>query len=142
METAKDIIDRLALRPHPEGGWYAETWRADATGGARANGTAIYYLLEQGVRSKWHRVNAAEIWHFYAGAPLKLSIAAEDGAPRDEMLGTNLRAGERPQIIIPPHRWQAAESLGAWTLVGCTVSPGFMFEHFEMAPPGWEPDGA
>ena len=136
---AKEIIETLGLQPHPEGGWYAETWRADAVEGQRASGTAIYYLLEAGQRSHWHRIDAAEIWHFYAGAPLTLSIST-DGQSTDRLtLGADIAAGERPQLIVPPNAWQSAESAGAWTLVGCTVSPGFVFETFEMAPKGWAP---
>ena len=138
---AKEIIETLGLQPHPEGGWYAETWRADAVEGQRASGTAIYYLLEAGQRSHWHRIDAAETWHFYAGAPLTLSIST-DGQSTDRLtLGADIAAGERPQLIVPPNAWQSAESAGAWTLVGCTVSPGFVFETFEMAPKGWAPSG-
>ena len=136
---AAEIIEALNLQPHPEGGWYAETWRADAEEGQRASGTAIYYLLEAGQRSHWHRIDAAETWHFYAGAPLTLSIST-DGQPTERLtLGADIAAGERPQLIVPPNAWQSAESAGAWTLVGCTVSPGFIFETFEMAPKGWAP---
>ena len=138
---AKEIIETLGLQPHPEGGWYAETWRADAVEGQRASGTAIYYLLEAGQRSHWHRIDATEIWHFYAGAPLTLSIST-DGQSTDRLtLGADIAAGERPQITVPPNAWQSTESAGAWTLVGCTVSPGFVFETFEMAPKGWAPSG-
>ena len=138
---AKEIIETLGLQPHPEGGWYAETWRADAVEGQRASGTAIYYLLEAGQRSHWHRIDAAEIWHFYAGAPLTLSISTDDQSTDRLTLGADIAAGERPQLIVPPNAWQSAESAGAWTLVGCTVSPGFVFETFEMAPKGWAPSG-
>ena len=137
--TAADIISSLCLGPHPEGGHYAETWRHDG-GDVRGAGTAIYYLLEAGERSHWHRVDAAEAWHFYAGAPLELSTCAEREAVQRRVLGTDLVAGQRPQIIVGPAEWQAARSLGDWTLVGCTVSPAFEFEHFELAPPGWTPD--
>ena len=134
------IIELLGMIPHPEGGHYAETWRADAPRDARAAGTAIYFLLQAGERSHWHRVDAAEAWHWYAGAPLELSIASADGGPAtNHRLGTDLVGGERPQVVVPVGAWQAARSLGAWTLVGCTVSPGFRFEGFELAPPGWEP---
>lgn len=138
--TARDIIEQLELAPHPEGGWYRETWIADATDGARAAGTAIYYLLDAASRSHWHRIDSAEIWHFYAGAPLNLSMAPDDDGPiTAHRLGPDLSAGEVPQIIVPPGHWQSARSAGAWTLVGCTVSPGFQFAHFEMAPEGWLP---
>jgi len=134
---AQDIIERLNLRPHPEGGWYAETWR-DA-GPGRPSGTAICYLLEAGQRSHWHRVDATEIWHFYAGGPLMLSVAETEAGPaRDLLLGPDLAAGALPQRIVPAHHWQSARPLGAFTLVGCTVSPGFRFEGFEMAPPGFD----
>lgn len=137
---ARDIIDWLALVPHPEGGWYRETWRAEARDGVRPAGTAIYYLLEAGQRSHWHRVDSAEIWHFHAGAPLRLSVAATAHArPDARLLGSDLASGALPQQVVPPGHWQSAESTGAWTLAGCTVSPGFLFEHFEMAPPGWSP---
>lgn len=134
--TAEEVIDLLGLEPHPEGGRFAETWRAPAEG--RSPGTAIYFLLRAGERSHWHRVDAAEVWHHYAGASLRLSIS--DGTTTDEhALGIDLRAGERPQAVVPAGAWQAAESLGEWTLVGCTVSPGFEFDGFELAPPDWEP---
>lgn len=135
------LIETLGLQAHPEGGHYVETWRADAADGERPAGTAIYYLLCAGERSHWHRVDAAEAWHFYAGEPLALSIAAASGTepPTQHVLGTDLVAGQRPQLIVPAGDWQSAESLGAWTLVGCTVSPGFRFEGFELAAPGWEP---
>ena len=139
MSSAKDIIERLGLAPHPEGGWYRETWRADAIDGDRAAGTAIYYLLEAGQRSHWHRVDAAEIWHYYAGAPLNLSISEDSRTVREVALGGDVLNGEAPQAIVPPGAWQSAQSRGAWTLVGCTVSPGFEFERFELAPDGWTP---
>ena len=137
--TAAEIVALLDLKPHPEGGHYRETWRADAPEGTRASGTAIYFLLAEGERSHWHRVDAAEIWHWYAGAALELEISA-DGKGRDiHRLGPDLASGGRPQIVVPPGAWQAARTLGAWTLVGCTVSPGFEFSGFELAAPGWEP---
>ena len=135
--AADDIIRTLNMQPHPEGGHYAETWRASAKAGRRASGTAIYYLLTAGEVSHWHRVDAGEIWHFYDGAPLELAMAGEGV----HILGRDLAAGERPQIVVPPLVWQSARSLGGWTLVGCTVSPGFSFDGFEMAPPRWRPDG-
>ena len=136
--TADDIIARLQLAPHPEGGHYRQTWIDEATAG-RASGTCIYFLLKAGERSHWHRVDAAEIWHFYAGAPLVLSIAATEAGPAtDRVLGPDLAAGQSPQIIVPKDAWQAARSTGDWTLVGCTVSPGFRFEGFDLAPPGFD----
>lgn len=135
---ANAIIDLLGMQPHPEGGYFAETFR-DAGGGARAHSTAIYYLLREGERSHWHRVDATEVWHWYAGGPLALSLYEEKGTPETRLLGQNLEAGERPQIIVPAQVWQAAEPLGRWTLVGCTVAPGFDFAGFEMAEAGWTP---
>ena len=136
---AKEIIRLLDLKPHPEGGWYKETWRADAEDGERASGTAIHYLLEADQFSHWHRVDATEIWHWYAGAPLSLTISPNGIDKEAKLLGPDLLANQSPQIIIPPHHWQSANSLGAYTLVGCTVSPGFEFSGFEMAPPDWRP---
>jgi len=137
--SAALIVERLRLAPHPEGGWFRETFR-DQPGGGRALSTAIYYLLEAGQVSAWHRVDAAEVWHFYLGAPLRLTIAGpgEEGI-RTGVLGANLDAGERPQVVVPQGWWQTAVSLGDWTLVGCTVAPGFEFAGFELAPAGWAP---
>ena len=134
--TADDIVRLLELSPHPEGGHFRETFRDD--GKPRGASTAIYYLLKAGQRSHWHRVDAAEAWHWYAGDALELSIV-EDGATKTQILGPNLTAGERPQIVVPNHAWQSARPLGRYTLVGCTVAPAFMFEGFEMAPPDWRP---
>jgi uncharacterized protein len=140
VEHAVDaIIDLLGLRPHPEGGWYAETWRDDGGDGGRGAGSAIYYLLAAGQRSHWHRVDATEIWHHYAGAPLVLSVHAADAPARDIVLGDDLAAGQVPQAVVPIDAWQAAETSGPWTLAGCTVSPAFTFDGFELAPPGWSP---
>ena len=139
--TAAEIIELLCLSPHPEGGHYRETWRAEAPEGERAPGTAIYFLLAEGERSHWHRVDAAEIWHWYAGAALELEVSRDGHARNAHRLGPDLTTGERPQIIVPPGAWQAARALGAWTLVGCTVSPGFEFSGFELAAPGWQPAG-
>jgi hypothetical protein len=134
-----EVIALLELRPHPEGGHFRETWRAPAAPGARAAGTAIYYLLAAGEISRWHRVDADEIWHWYAGSPLALSLSPDGGSVERLRLGPNLREGERPQILVPSGAWQSAESLGAWTLAGCTVSPGFEFSGFELAAAGWAP---
>jgi hypothetical protein len=131
-ETAEEIIRHLDLKPHPEGGFYRETWREQRADGGRASGTAIYFLLPGGVENRWHRVDAAEIWHFYAGAPLELSIDLADGSVTKRVLGTALFDGEEPQLEVPAGAWQRARSLGSWTLVGCTVSPGFLFEKFEI----------
>ena len=126
-------------RPHPEGGHFHEIFRdARTVKDNRAASTAIYYLLARGERSHWHRVDAAEVWHFYGGDSLTLEIA-ENGRITKHVLGMNLAAGERPQIVVPADAWQAAESNGAWTLVGCTVAPGFEFAGFEMAPKDWTP---
>ena len=135
--TARSVIEVLALEPHPEGGWYRETFR-DRPDRGRAKSTAIYFLLEAGKISAWHRIDAAELWHWYAGAPLELTVAGT-GRAQVTVLGTDLAAGQRPQCVIPADAWQTSRTLGEWTLVGCTVAPGFEFEHFEMAPPGFEP---
>jgi uncharacterized protein len=140
MSDAHRIIAHLNLARHPEGGWYRQTWVADGPG--RAVGTAIYFLLEAGEGSHWHRVDAVEIWHFHAGAPLILSLAATDGGPVQEvMLGPDVLGGHVPQGIVPKDWWQAARSTGDWSLVSCTVSPGFRFDGFTLAPPGWVPGG-
>lgn len=139
-QTAKAIIDRLGLRPHPEGGWYRETWRAEAAPGERASATAIHFLLEAGERSHWHRVDAAELWFWHGGGPLTLSIAPGDRGPVEAVtLGPDVLAGQAPQALVPTGYWQAAEPLGAWVLVSCVVSPGFDFGGFELAPDGWSP---
>ena len=138
--TADDIIALLGLQPHPEGGYFRETFRDAPGADGRAVPTAIYFLLKRGERSHWHTVDAVEIWHWHAGAPLKLSLAATDAGPVTELiLGADLGQGERPQGVVPPHHWQAAETLGDWTLVGCTVAPGFDFAGFRLAAPGWRP---
>lgn len=137
--TADEIIASLGLRPHPEGGWFRETWRAEAREGARPAGTAIYFLLKAGERSHWHRVDATEIWFYHTGAPLRLRLSPDATGPAvAHVLGPDLARAERPQRIVPAHNWQMAESLGAFTLVSCTVSPGFDFERFELAPPGFD----
>ncbi len=141
--TADAIIARLSLSPHPEGGWYRQTWIADAPEGTRPAGTCIFFLLKAGERSHWHRVDAAEIWHFYAGSPLILSIAeTAEGPAARHSLGPDLADGQSPQVIVPPFHWQSAEPTGAFTLVGCTVSPGFRFDGFELAAPGFDIPGA
>ncbi|MDB5656263.1 MAG: hypothetical protein JWQ94_3876 [Tardiphaga sp.] len=140
METAAEVIARLGLRPHPEGGHFRETFRDDAVDAAgRSRSTAIYFLLAKGERSHWHRIDAVEVWHYYAGAPLLLVISHNDKL-RAITLGPDLAEDEQPQAIVPPHAWQAATSAGDWTLVGCTVAPGFDFATFELAPPGWIPE--
>lgn len=142
MSEAQAIIDRLGLLPHPEGGWYRETWRAEAGEGERASATAIYFLLENGQRSHWHRVDAAELWLWHAGSPLVVSTAAEDAGPvADIRLGPDVIAGEAPQHLIPPGHWQATEASYGWALVSCIVSPAFEFAGFELAEPDWSPGG-
>jgi len=133
------VIARLGLAPHPEGGHFRETWRDRPALGGRGAGTAIYYLLRAGEVSAWHRIDATETWHFYAGAPLELRVSERGGPPAVQRLGTDLARGERPQAVVPPTAWQSARSLSAWTLVGCTVSPAFEFAGFELASPGREP---
>jgi predicted cupin superfamily sugar epimerase len=133
------MISRLELSPHPEGGWFRETFRDTAPSAGRSNGTAIYFLLAAGERSAWHRIDAVEIWHHYAGAPLILSHAADGLSSTSGTLGPDVAAGQQPQIVVPRGTWQSARTLGAWTLVGCTVAPGFQFEGFEMAPEGFDP---
>ena len=134
--TADEIIATLALEPHPEGGHYRQTWVAENDG--RPSGTCIYFLLKAGEASHWHRVDAAEIWLYHSGAPLVLSISeTEDGPATDHLLTPDLREG-RPQILVPPHHWQAARTTDDYTLVSCTVSPGFRFDGFELAAPGFD----
>ena len=132
--TASEIVALLGLAPHPEGGWYRQTFRDDVGPEGRGASTAIYFLLEAGQESRWHRVDAAEVWHHYAGASLLLTIGDVE-----HRLGPNLAAGERPQAVVPVGVWQKARSVVDWTLVGCTVAPGFDFAGFEMAPEGWSP---
>ncbi|KAI8625094.1 cupin family protein [Xylariaceae sp. FL1651] len=147
--SAKEVIAALKLTAHPEKGYYVETFRdaetlPSSSGDRRAHSTCIYYLLEgESGLSHWHRVrDAVEVWHHYAGAPLRLSLAWDDGSPvRHAVLGTDLLRGERPQAVVRRNEWQHAQSLGAWTLVGCSVAPAFTFDSFEMAVPGWEPNG-
>lgn len=137
--SPENIIAHLALQPHPEGGHYRQTWVAEASGGARPAGTCIYFLLRAGEQSHWHRVDATEIWHFYAGAPLILSILETDTGPRRDLtLGPDLASGQQPQLVVPVDHRQSAATTGAYTLVGCTVSPGFTFNGFTLAPPGFE----
>ena len=143
MTSARALIDKLGLEPHPEGGWYRETWRAPAADGERASATAIHFLLEQGQSSHWHRVDAAEIWLWHAGDPLILSVAAgDDTAPEDIRMGRDVLGGEAVQHVIPAGYWQAAAPARGehgYALVSCIVTPGFEFSGFELAPPGWSP---
>lgn len=139
--SSAEVITLLRLSPHPEGGHFRETFRdGSRTTDGRPASTAIYFLLAAGERSHWHRIDAVEIWHWYAGAPLALSLAASDAGPvNNAILGPGLADGQRPQAIVPARCWQSARSLGEWTLVGCTVAPGFEFTGFELAPPDWTP---
>ncbi|HEV2847238.1 MAG TPA: cupin domain-containing protein [Thermoanaerobaculia bacterium] len=134
--TAEEVVALLGLQPHPEGGFYRETFRAPATEGGRGASTAIYYLLREGDVSAWHRTDADEVWHHYFGAPLELTLSADGRERSSARLGTDLAAGERPQAVVPAGVWQTARTLGGWTLVGCTVAPAFEFSGFEMAPEG------
>ncbi len=139
MTDAASIIEHLKLTPHPEGGHYRQTWKAPAPKGARPAGTSIYYLLQAGEHSHWHRIDAVEIWHFHAGAPLLLSLARSESGPKSQhLLGPDILSGHAPQLIVPIRHWQSARTTGDWTLVGCTVSPGFRFEGFELAPPEFD----
>ena len=145
-ETAAALIGALDLAPHPEGGWYRETWRAAAPGGTRAGGTAILFLLEGGQRSHWHRVDAAELWLWHSGSPLDVLVEQEDGAVQTIALGGDVAGGYQPQCLVPANRWQSAEvrateARAGWALVSCVVVPGFEFSGFELAPPGWHPGG-
>jgi hypothetical protein len=145
MDDAHAIIERLGLQPHPEGGWYRETWRGPAGAGSRATATAIHFLLEAGQNSHWHKVDAAEIWLFHAGDPLRMLLAQDDAGPvRSVLLGNDVLAGHTPQHVVAPHEWQAAEPgpVGAagYSLVSCVVAPGFEFSGFTLAPEGWAPD--
>lgn len=140
--TAEEVIERLGLVPHPEGGFFRETFRDPSSCGlgGRAASTAIYYLLRAGDSSAWHRVtDAAEVWHHYAGAALELTLSQGRGRTVAR-LGSDLAAGEEPQIVVPAGVWQTARPLGGWVLVGCTVAPAFELKSFEMAPAGWEPE--
>jgi hypothetical protein len=129
---ADEIAGLLHLQPHPEGGHYVETWRDAPEEGSRGHGSAIYFLLREGLESAWHRVDATEVWHYYAGDPVRLRFGHDVENPETRVLGNDFAAGERPQIAIPENAWQSARSLGAWSLVGCTVSPAFAFEGFEL----------
>ncbi|HET6468624.1 MAG TPA: cupin domain-containing protein [Geminicoccaceae bacterium] len=136
------IIRMLGMQPHPEGGWYVETWRDRPPGGGRGAATAIYFLLAARQRSHWHKVDASELWLWHAGGPLRLDIAWDGQTVTSAVLGPDLAAGERPQLVVPAHAWQAAEPLGAWVLVSCVVAPAFEFRGFELAPAGWRLGGS
>ncbi len=138
-ESAEDVIRLLDLKPHIEGGFYRETWRDPTADASRGRGTAVYFLLPGNVVNRWHRIDATEHWHFYAGSPLELSIAPPDRPLGKFILGGSIFDGERPQIEVPPNSWQRARSLGPWTLIGCTVCPAFEFSRFELAEHGFDP---
>ncbi len=139
MLSASEIITTLNLEPHPEGGWFRQTFRDDGPD-ERGHSTAIYFLLEAGKPSHWHKVHgSSEVWLYHAGAPIRLKLSEDGKSETHHLLGIDIAVGERPQLIVPPGWWQAAESLGDWTLVSCTVAPGFLFENFELAAPKWMP---
>jgi uncharacterized protein len=137
--SVSDLIRLLDLKPHPEGGHYREMFRDSMRCEDRAASTAIYFLLAAGEISRWHRIDAVEVWHWYGGAPLLLSVSLDGSTSLKSRLGMDLAAGERPQAFVPGGAWQSAGSLGLWTLVGCTVAPAFLFEKFEIASPDWAP---
>lgn len=140
MTSARQVIEALGMQVHPEGGWYAETWRAASPDGTRPSASAILYLLAAGDRSHWHRVDADEIWQYSAGDSLELRVWVDgDAAVMTQRLGAEVDRGDVVQAVVPAGAWQAARPLGGWTLVGCIVSPAFEFEGFELAPEGWEP---
>lgn len=137
---AREIIRLLGLKPHPEGGHYGETYRAPSAEGARSSLTAIYYLLQADEVSAWHKVDGDEVWLWHAGGPLALTLSPPEGkGARSLLLGPDLRARQRPQLVVPAGHWQTAETLGAWTLVSCLVAPGFEFSGFTLAEEGWRP---
>ena len=140
MTTTNDIIVRLNLLPHPEGGFFRETFRQRSRDGTRGHLALIYYLLPEDHRSAWHRIDATEIWHFVCGDPLRLTLSSAGCGTRRIVLGTRLEAGENPHTVVEPWTWMSAVSLGGWTLVSCTTAPAFDFAGFELAPPGWEPE--
>lgn len=141
MQSTDSVIRQLGLEPHPEGGWYRQTFADLRSDGERAHSTAIYYLLQAGEISRWHRIDAVEIWHFYAGSPLELRLSHDGQGTENVLLGAEIHRNERPQAIVPRNVWQSARSTGAFSLLGCTVAPGFEFAGFELAPDGWEPRG-
>lgn len=139
MDDAKAIIAKLGLVPHPEGGWYRETWRSPADGDGRSRGSAIYFLLERGQRSHWHRVDADELWLWHAGAPLEIRVADDSGLIVATRLGGDPLRDDAAQCLVPAGHWQSTEAPAGWALVSCIVVPGFDFAGFELAPPGWAP---
>ena len=141
MRSASDIVVLLDLHPHPEGGFFRETFRQHSGGGARGTLALIYYLLPETHRSAWHRIDATEVWHFVSGAPLCLTLSSAGCGTRSTVLGTRMEEGESPHVVVEPLTWMSAVSLGAWTLVSCATAPAFEFGGFELAPPGWHPEG-
>jgi len=138
--SGNEIIRLLDLAPHPEGGWYRQSFRDTPADDDRPSSTAIYFLLQAGEQSAWHKIDAVEVWHYYAGAPIVLTLSPPDGqGATAHTLGPDLRSGARPQVVVPTGWWQTAVSQGDWTLVGCTVAPGFDFDGFELAPKEWRP---
>ena len=137
--TAAEVVGLLGLEPHPEGGFYRQTFDDTPNAAGRPHSTLIYYLLSNRETGAWHRVDSAEVWHWYAGAPMTIGISRDGKTVSEHQLGNDLMAGERPQVVIPGHAWQRAACLGDWSLVGCTVAPGFQFSKFEQAEPGWQP---
>ena len=137
--SAGEVISLLGLEPHVEGGFYRQTFADQLDASGRPISTLIYYMLTDKQAGAWHRVDSAEVWHWYAGAPMKLSISRDGKAVTVHQLGSDLAAGQRPQCVVPPGAWQRAKVEGPWALVGCTVAPGFQFSKFEQAEPGWEP---
>ena len=133
------LIRELNLRQHPEGGFFREMFRDVRGSDGRSRSTAIYYLLRAGDASHWHRIDAFEVWHWYGGSSLELSVAPARGTPVRNVLGSDVASGQRPQIVVPERSWQRARTLGDYTLAGCTVAPGFDFHTFELAPEGFEP---
>ena len=140
MTTANDIIVRLNLQPHPEGGFFRETFRQQPEGGARGALALIYYLLPKTHRSAWHRIDATEVWHFVCGDPLRLTLFSDNRGHRRVVVGAPLESEESPNVVVEPWTWMSAVSLGAWTLVSCTTAPAFEDAGFELAPPDWQPD--
>lgn len=138
---ARDIIEKLKMRPHSEGGWFAESWRERPMGSSRrASASCIYFLLEKGRQTRWHKLDVTEVWFFHGGSPIVLHTASSDtSAPQERILGSDLLLGQRPQIVVPPHHWQHTEAREGWGLLSCAVSPGFEFEGFNIADPGWNP---
>jgi predicted cupin superfamily sugar epimerase len=135
VRPGEELIEALGLEPHPEGGWYRRTWVAEAPDGGRAAGSAIYYLLLAGETSAVHRIDATELWHFYCGDPLRLTLERPDGDPETHLLGSDLSAGQVPQVVVGAGVWQSASTLGRFTLVGATVTPAFTFDGFELRDP-------